>query len=128
MGFRNDAFATFWGEAEPVNEMVTKGRISVSRKNKQTNEYIQDFSGFVSFIGTAAAKKALKLKEKDRIKLISVDVSTHYDKAKNVTYTNYKIYDFEMADAHGTAAPPKAAPAVDSGEIEAVEVDEPLPF
>ena len=94
MGFRKEAFATIWS-VEPTSDTLTKARISVSRKNKQTGEYETDFSGFVSFIGTAAAKKATALKEKDRIRLGDVDVTSKYDKEKNVTYTNFKIFSFE---------------------------------
>lgn len=81
MGFREKAFATIWS-TEPISDTLTKARISVSRKNKQSGEYETDFSGFVSFIGTAAAKKSACLKEKDRIRLGDVDVSNKYDKEK----------------------------------------------
>lgn len=94
MGFRKDAFATVWS-IEQGTDTRTKGRISISRKNKQTGEYEQDFSGFVDFIGTAAARKALSLKEKDRIRLGDVDVTTNYNKEKNITYTNFKIFSFD---------------------------------
>lgn len=57
MGFRTGAYAKIW-EVTPMSDTSTKVRLSVSRKNKQTNEYEQDFSGFVLAIGTAAAKKA----------------------------------------------------------------------
>lgn len=97
MGFRNGAFATVW-ESESISDTNTKARISVSRKNKETGEYETEFSGFVNFFGTAAASKAARLKEKDRIKLGEVDVTTKYVKEKNVTYTNYKVFSFEMAD------------------------------
>lgn len=100
MGFRTGAFATVWS-VESVNNAITKGRISISRKNKQTNEYETDFSGFVSFIGTAAASKAARLKERDRIRLGDIDVSNVYDKAKNTTYTNFKIFGFDNADETG---------------------------
>ena len=56
MGFRKDAYCTVWS-VDPVSDVQTKARISISRKDKQTGEYIEDFSGFVSFFGTAAAKK-----------------------------------------------------------------------
>lgn len=56
MGFRTGAYAKIW-EVTPMSDTSTKVRLSVSRKNKQTNEYEQDFSGFVLAIGTAAAKK-----------------------------------------------------------------------
>ena len=37
-------------------------RLSISKKNRATGEYEQDFSGFVMFVGTACAKKAAALK------------------------------------------------------------------
>lgn len=98
MGFRKDSYATVWS-VESVSDTMTKARISISRKNRNTNEYETDFSGFVSFIGSAVATKALALKERDRIKLGDVDVSNKYDKEKNVTYTNFKIFSFESPDA-----------------------------
>lgn len=128
MGFRKDAFATVWS-VETVSDTLTKGRISISRKNKQTDEYETDFSGFVSFVGTAAAKKAARLKEKDRIKLGDVDVTNRYDKEKNTTYTNFKVFSFELPDSSGNAAPPaqnntEPQPQVDGGEVD----DSRLPF
>lgn len=63
MGFRTGSYATIWS-VESATDTRTKARISISRKNKQTGEYDTDFSGFVDFIGTAAARKALTLKRK----------------------------------------------------------------
>lgn len=128
MGFRNGAFATIW-EVEPVYDTSTKCRISISRKNKETSEYETDFSGFVMFIGTAAAKKAACLKAKDRIKLGNVEVTTKYDKEKNKTYTNFKCFSFEDANGNNPtetsadANVEKAQSAVDDGEV-----DDRLPF
>lgn len=118
MGFRNGSFATVWS-VERISDTLTKGRISINRKNKNTGEYEQDFGGFVSFIGTACASKALRLKEKDRIKLGDVDVSNKYDKEKKITYTNFNVFGFQMADEVNNTAPAgSAAPAsVDDGEL-----------
>lgn len=115
MGFRTGSFAKVW-EVTPMSDTSTKVRMSISRKNKQTGEYEQDFSGFVVAVGTAAASKAAKLKEGDRIKLGDVDVSTSYNKEKGVTYTNFKMFSFEVDGE--TATPTKAAPtkSVDDGE------------
>lgn len=102
-------------------------RISISRKNKQSGEYEQDFSAFVSAIGTAAAKKAACLKEGDTIKLGDVDVTTKYDKQKEVTYTNYKIFSFEVDGGNASAVKTPVTepqPPVDSGEVD----DARLPF
>lgn len=126
MGFRTGAYAKVW-KVEPFSDTSTKLRISVSRKNKQSGEYEQDFSGFATAVGTAAAKKAACLKEGERIKLGDIDVTTKYDKAKDVTYTNYKIFSFEVDSGENTAAATHSAepvPAVDSGEVD----DSRLPF
>lgn len=124
MGFRKDTFATVW-EVEPVSDLITRGRISISRKNKQTGAYEQDFGGYVKFIGSAAAKKAAQLKEKDRIKIGDVDVSNTYDREKKVTYTDFKIFSFEMADGAQPAQNSYASKpqAVDEGVS-----DEEYPF
>lgn len=124
MGFRKDAWATCWG-VEVKSDTLTQVRISTSRKDKQTDEYVQDFSGFVAFVGTAAAKKAASLKEKDRIKLGDVEVTTKYDSDKKVTYTNFKCYNFtkqnEGEPTSNTQGEPQ--PAVDEGVD-----DDRLPF
>lgn len=112
--------------------MQTKARISISRKDKQTGEYVDDFSGFVSFFGTAAAKKAASLKERDRIKLGDVDVRTHYDKAKNITYYNFNIYSFDIQTGRNGGSgsqPSNSQPIVDDGEMDDGEMDDSrLPF
>ena len=124
MGFRNGAFAKIW-EVTPVGDTSTKLRMSISRKNKQTGQYEQDFSGFVMAVGTAAAKKASLLKEGDRIKIGDCDVTTKYDEQKKVTYTNFKLFSFTNADEDGSSEPQTAPqPTVDEGELD----DNRLPF
>lgn len=124
MGFRKDAWATCWG-VEVKSDTLTQVRISTSRKDKQTEEYVQDFSGFVAFVGTAAAKKAASLKEKDRIKLGDVEVTTKYDSDKKVTYTNFKCYNFTTQDEgeNTSSTPAEPQPTVDEGVD-----DDRLPF
>lgn len=130
MGFRTGSYATIWS-VESASDTRTKARISISRKNKQTGEYDTDFSGFVDFIGTAAAKKALMLKEKDRIRLGDVDVTNNYNKEKGITYTNFKIFSFEtQSEINGSGGggnpgyDTEPQKNVDSGEID----DSQLPF
>ena len=130
MGFRTGSFATIWGTVESISDTRAKARISISRRNRQTGEYDTDFSGFVDFIGTAAAKKAMTLKEKDRIKLGDVDVSNKYSKEKNITYVNYKVFSFETQNemnsgsSGGSGYNGEPQRAVDEGEID----DSRLPF
>ena len=125
MGFRKDNFAKVW-EVTPVGDASTKVRISVSRKNKQTGEYEQEFSGWCMVYGTAAAKKAAALKGGERIKLGDVDVTTTYNKEQNKTYTNFKIFDFSLEGGEVSQAPSAPSrPSVDDGEP---EDDRELPF
>ncbi len=94
MGFRNNTFATVW-EVKSVSNTMTRARISISKKNKNTGEYEQDFGGWVAFIGTGCAGKAARLKERDKIRILEVDVDNRYVKEKQTTYTNFKIFAFE---------------------------------
>lgn len=128
MGFRTGAFCKVW-EVTPVSDTNVKVRISTSRKNKETNEYEQDFSGFASIVGSVAAKNAASLKAGDRIKLGDVDVTTRYVAEKKTTYTNYRIFSFEGVDGSGSGAVhhenhTEPQPTVDSGEVD----DSRLPF
>lgn len=123
MGFRTGSFAKVW-TVEPKTDTNTTARISISRKNKQTGEYEQDFSGFVSFVGTATAKKAACLKEGDRIKLGDVDVTTTYNGDKKITYTNYKCFSFDIEGSAPTTPVSEPQPSVDDGEVN----DDRLPF
>lgn len=121
MGLHNGAYATVWS-VEPGSDVRTKVRLSISRKNKNTGEYETDFSGFVNFCGTVAAKKAAGLKERDRIKIGDTDVTNRYDKEKNVTYVNYAVFDFSMASENN--AEPQPPENIDNGEPD----DSDLPF
>lgn len=119
MGFRTGAYAKVW-EVTPMSDTSTKVRLSVSRKNKQSGEYEQDFSGFVLCIGTAAARNAAKLNAGARIKIGDCDVTTKYDAQKKVTYTNFKMFSFEDADGNSSSEPDNTAPQpqVDEGEVD----------
>lgn len=97
MGFRSNSFATIWS-VEPGKGNFMNVRLSISRKNKETEQYEDEFSGFCMFIGEARAK-AEKLKERDRIKLGDVDVTRRYDKEKQKEYYTFKVFSFEPADA-----------------------------
>lgn len=144
MGFRSNVWAKCWS-IEPKSATSTKIRLSITRKNKMTDEWEQDFSGFVLFVGTANAARAAKLKEGDRIKIGDCDVTTRYDKEKKVGYTNFKVFSFETAEevggysggnhgngggggSGGYAAPHKTPATVDDGEVEGFSEDKDLPF
>lgn len=128
MGFRPGAYATVW-EVTPLTSTMTKARVSTSRKDKATEQYVQDFGGFIVFIGTAAAAKAAKLQPQDRIKLGDVEVTNKYDKEKGKEYTDFKVFSFEAAGEQSGGETPRkqdepASSSVDDGEIETDD----LPF
>ena len=116
MGFRKGAYAKIW-QVKPVTNTLTDVRLSISKKNKNTGEYEQEFGGYVRFAGFDAAKKAALLQEGDRIQLGDVDVTNKYDKEKNVTYTNFTVFNFEIEEVN-QAASPSPAPGVDDGEVD----------
>lgn len=111
MGFRTGSIGTCWS-VEPGKGNYTKVRLSVNRKNKESGQYEQDFSGFCLFIGQAHAK-AQQLKPRSRIKLGEVDVSTTYNKAVGKEYVDYKVFDFELVDDQSNTSqrPERSAPA-----------------
>ena len=126
MAFRTGAYATIW-EVKPVTGNFTDVRLSTSKKNKQTDQYETDFSGFVRLIGTAH-QMASSLGEKSKIKIGDCEVSNHYDKDKKVTYTNFAIFSFENADGGNQTAKPNTKPADTSFMDIPAGSDESLPF
>ena len=126
MGFRTCSYATIW-EIEPRTDTWTKARVSTSRKNRQTGEYETDFSGYISFFGTAVAQKAAGLHERDRIRFGDIDVTNSYNKEKKITYTNFAVYSFDMAD---DPKPSPQRPSIDEGFLDVPDdaPEEGLPF
>lgn len=122
MGFRTGVYAKVW-EVTPIYETSTKCRISISRKKKDSDEYEEEFSGYVLFIGTAAAKKAACLKVGARIKLGDVDVTSKYDKEKKQTFYSFKCFSFEDLEEKNQSNDVEEQPPVDDGEV-----DDRLPF
>ena len=124
MGFRNNAYATVW-EIDRVSDTFVKARISIDKKNKETGEYETDFGGWVQFSGSAACNAAAKLQARDRIKLGDVDVTNKYDKERAKTYTNFKIWSFELQDGSPKPSNDEPQRTVDDGEV---DDKMPLPF
>lgn len=128
MGFRTGSFATVWS-VEPGRGNFSNVRLTISRKNRDTDQYEDEFSGYCMFIGEARAK-AEHLKERDRIKLGDVDVTRRYDKEKNREYYTFKVFTFEMADAAGGGrqqTPAQPNPADGFAAADPVDTEE-LPF
>ena len=137
MGFRQNGFCSVWSVEPSRTGKTTRVRLSSSRKNKMTDEWEQDFSGFCTFIGDAH-NMAQNLRPKDRIKILECDVGTTYDKEKQKEYVNYKVFSFEMANGSSSgsseskpASKPsgKRAPiAADDGDTGELDEDSNLPF
>lgn len=96
MGFRNDCYAKVW-EIKQRAEKYTDAKISVSKKNKQTEQYETEFSGVVRFIGDAH-KNAAELTENSKIKVLSCDTTNKYSKERNTNYWRCIVYDFEFTE------------------------------
>lgn len=102
MGFREGAFATVW-EITDERDNFAKIRISTSRKDKKTDEYVTDFSGFVSLVGDAfknldVIARELEENERCRIKIGACDVSNRYDKDKEREFVNFTMFSFEIPE------------------------------
>ena len=124
MGFRQGAYVKVWSIEHPGSDKYSKVRISSSRKNAE-GKYEQDFGDFATMIGEANVKARSGLHEGDRIKLLSVDVTTRYDKPTKKQYTNFIVYDYEPAEQDAQRAPSSSG-KVDSNPVESLPTD--LPF
>lgn len=129
MGFRQNGFCSVWSTEVSKSGNTTRVRLSSSRKNKMTDQYEQDFSGFCTFIGKAH-EMAKNLQPKDRIKILECDVGTSYDKEKQKEYVNYKVFDFEMADGSTPGGEKSGGGKKPAFEVDAGEPDtgDDLPF
>lgn len=104
MGFATGNYARVW-EVVETKDKYTVVKMSTSKKNKQTNEYEQDWAdGRVRLVGTAHNQiKALGVGDKGvSVKIGSCDVSNKYDKDKKTTYTNYVVFNFDDATNNNT--------------------------
>lgn len=127
MGFRTGSYAKVW-KVEPKNDRVTELRISVTKKNKESGEYEQEFGGYVRCVGASCAAKAASLAEGARIRLGDVDVTRRFDKEAQKEYINFTVFSFENEDESGGDTEPqqKKAPPSDPDPKEPGE--DTLPF
>lgn len=102
MGFRTGAYARVF-DVKPKSGTMTSVRLAVTRKDKMTGEYVDEFSGWTSFIGSEVAKTAMSLKPGDRVKLGDVDVLTRFDKDKGISYITYKVFSYDVEHAFSSA-------------------------
>lgn len=123
---------TFWKvQRVAENGKTCDVQISVSKKNKQTDQYETDFSGFVKFCGEALVKFAQSLQEKDKIDIDSFELTNKYDKEKKVTYTNVSVFaakKHEWNDSNGSGGNKTATGNEDFMKVDDNLIDEDLPF
>ena len=124
MGFRSGAWLKIW-EVTP-GDKSTKVRGSISKKNKQSGQYEQDWSGFATLAGTAH-REASKIKVGDTIKIGDCDVTSRYVKEQEKEYINFSIYSFETNDQQsGNSAPAPAANTASAADADATEDEDPF--
>ena len=125
MGFRTDSYAKVW-EVKNKAEKYTDAQISISKKNKQTEQYETDFSGIVRFIGEAH-KKAVEFANGSKIKILSCDTTNKYDKEKKTTFWRCIVFDFEFTEDSPKANPNQEEIDMSFMDISA-DMQEELPF
>lgn len=110
------SYAKIW-EAEDMGRYV-KGKIGTSRKNKQTDEWINS-SWFCRFVGECTGL-AKTLAKGDKIIITNATIESVYDKDKKITYTTVVIFEFERDGQ---------APPIDKPEFVPMDgTDDDLPF
>jgi hypothetical protein len=130
MGFRTGSYAKIWKIDR--KEKYSDVQLSISKKNKQTDQYETEFSSTVRFI--ASANDDLRnITEGDRIKLGDCDVTNSFDKETKIGYTNYKLFSFERVDSAQTnnSTPSQCTDSTNKGHANTkIETDEDtgLPF
>ncbi len=112
MGFRIGAYAKVWEVNDKGN--YSEAKISISKKNKQTNQYETDFQSKVRLVGQA---HNCRIKANDRIKINACDVSTRYNKETKVTYTNFVIFELETDDEQPKAISMEDLPTVTDSDL-----------
>ena len=105
MGFGVNCYAKI-KEVVEKHDNYSVCKITVTKKNKLTNEYELQFSAHCRFVGNA--HKSVPMKDQ-RIKITSCDVTNCYkDKDGNLQFTKnpqYVIFGYELQESNGTSAP-----------------------
>lgn len=120
MGFRVGSFAKIWSYENKGNYSTC--RLSISRKNKNTDAYETDFTdGFVRLVGNAHKDiQGIQIDEKKgyNIKISSCDVTNVYTSPDGkVSYTpHYTIFGFEEANFNGQNQGNKTGDNVNSAQ------------
>ena len=85
-------------EIVETKDNFTVAKISISKKDKKTNEYETSFMGKVNFVGQAHLQRPLK---DQRIKITGCGVSNCYVKDDKLEFTKvpkYVIFGYELQE------------------------------
>ena len=105
-------------------------KITVTKKNRVTNEYELQFSGHCRFVGNA--HKSVPMADQ-RIKITSCDVTNCYkDRDGNMQFLNkpqYVIFGYELQEVKNASAPTAYNPYDNGVNFEDLSAsDDSLPF
>ena len=104
MGFGVNCFAKI-KEVVEKHDNYSVCKITVTKKNKLTNEYELQFSAHCRFVGNA--HKSVPMKDQ-RIKITSCDVTNCYkDKDGNLQFTKnpqYVVFGYELQESNNASA------------------------
>jgi hypothetical protein len=104
MGFSSGSFAKI-KEVVEKQANYTVCKVTITKKNKLTNQYELQFSAHCRFVGNA--HKSVPLKDQ-RIKITSCDVTNCYtDKDGNLQFTKnpqYVVFGYELQESQGASA------------------------
>jgi hypothetical protein len=129
MGFSQGSFAKI-KEVVEKHDNYSVCKITVTKKNKLTNEYELQFSAHCRFVGNA--HKSVPMKDQ-RIKITSCDVTNCYkDKDGNLQFTKnpqYVVFGYELQESQGVSAPMPYNPYDNGVNFEDLSsTDSDLPF
>lgn len=104
MGFSNGSYAKI-KEVVEKHDNYSVCKITVTKKNKLTNEYELQFSAHCRFVGNA--HKSVPMADQ-RIKITSCDVTNCYkDKDGNLQFTKnpqYVVFGYELQESQGASS------------------------
>ena len=129
MGFSSGSFAKI-KEVVEKQPNYTVCKVTITKKNKLTNEYELQFSAHCRFVGNA--HKSVPMKDQ-RIKITSCDVTNCYkDKDGNLQFTKnpqYVVFGYELQESQGASAPMPYNPYDNGVNFEDLSSDDSsLPF
>ena len=108
MGLKiKDSYVTVWEVKQNPSGKSYQIRASASKKDKDSGEYVNDWGGFLLFVGKAAqAVAAHPLNPKDRIKIIDGEYTRRYDKEAAKEYNDVKVFEYEPLAAGAPSSAP----------------------